>query len=147
MVALILAASENEGDCKELASSCSRPPVLKEILESKSKEELVACIRHLAKANPQLEKNIIEIEQLRVGGTQLLVDDLWDRIERISEDDYDDDYWADKDPSSDLQFIGQKLQQLMASGHPDDSDVVDMLVRPVGYADYRTGPSGCSNGR
>lgn len=129
VVALILAAQEkvSNGEYSGLTATGPGQLALSEILEKKSREELIACILGLVKKNPGLEKSIIEIEQLRAGETQPLVHSLFDRIDQLSADDYNEDYWDDEDSSLDLAFITQKFQHLLASGHADE--VVELGTR------------------
>lgn len=118
----------NEGEnCPDLDEPVQRNTVgqskgkvrVRKIVEGMSKEELAAVLVDLAGRYPEIERGLLEKEQLATGQADKVVNALRREIRRLTDEPAWYNHWKGEGSIPDYSHVQEQLQALLAKGHAD----------------------------
>lgn len=92
---------------------------LKKIFEGLDKEELVALLMDLASRFPEIERGVLEKEQLSKGKVDKIVSALKREIRELTSEPAWHDHWKGMGNLPDYSHVREQLQALLDNGHAD----------------------------
>lgn len=92
---------------------------LRKIFEGMDKEELVALLMDLSGRYPEIERGMLEKEQLATGRVDKVVSSLRREIRNISAEPAWHNPWKDEGNLPDYSHVREQLQALLTNGHAD----------------------------
>lgn len=121
---LVLYGDDEEMDQPAPASPADKTgtrgkPKLLDILAGKSREELLAFIVEVASSHPEVERKIIETDQLDRGKIGDVVKSLRREIDELARQHAWYDHWRDEGNVPDYSHVRQQLAALLDKGHAD----------------------------
>ena len=110
--------AEHELPKKTAAGRKGKAQVAK-ILDRMSKEELIVMLVDLTSRYPEIERGILEKEQLASGRVDKIVSSLRREIRKVTSEPVWYDHWKGEGSLPDYSHVLEQLQALAASGHAD----------------------------
>ncbi len=115
-------------------------PKLRKLLDAKSREDLLDLLVTLAADYPQVERDLLEAEQLRNGRIDPLIRSLRKEIKNLASEPAWQSHWDDEGSIPDYSHVRQQFKTLLTAGHADALlDLGDELWREgtyqVGHSD------------
>jgi len=92
---------------------------LRKIFEGMDREELVALLLDLCGRYPEIERGLLEKEQLATGRIDKVVSSLRREIRNITAEPAWRNHWNDEGNIPDYSHVRKQLQALLESGHAD----------------------------
>ncbi|WP_054692695.1 hypothetical protein [Geotalea toluenoxydans] len=92
---------------------------LRKIFEGMDKEELVALLMDLSGRYPEIERGMLEKEQLATGRVDKVVSSLRREIRNITAEPAWHSHWEDEGNLPDYTHVRKQLQALLTNGHAD----------------------------
>lgn len=89
------------------------------ILEKMSKEELIAFVGELSCRYPEIERGLLEQEQLATGKVDKIVASLRREIRNLTAEPAYYDRWSGESDLPDYSHVEEQLRALLAKGHAD----------------------------
>lgn len=89
------------------------------ILEGMGKEELITMLMDLTDRYPEIERGILEKEQLATGRVDKVVSSLRREIRNITAEPAWYNHWKDEGNLPDYSHVREQLQALLTNGHAD----------------------------
>ena len=92
---------------------------VRKILEGMNKDELTAVLIDLAGRYPEIERGLLEKEQLATGQVDKVVNALRREIRRLTDEPAWYNHWKGEGSIPDYSHVQEQLQALLAKGHAD----------------------------
>jgi len=92
---------------------------LRKIFEGMDREELVALLIDLSGRYPEIERGLLEKEQLATGRVDKIVRSLRREIREVTAEPAWRNHWNDEGNLPDYSHVREQLQTLLESGHAD----------------------------
>ena len=92
---------------------------LRQLLAGKSREELLEMVLGLAASFPEVERMLLETEQLASGQIKPLLRTLRREIVKLTEEPAWSNHWSDEGGIPDYSHVRQQFSLLLAAGHAD----------------------------
>lgn len=131
---------EDEPASVEAKENKGKKTKLRKLLDAQSREELLDLLVALAADYPQVERDLLEAEQLRNGQIEPLIRSLRTEIKNLASEPSWQSRWDDQGSIPDYSHVLQQFKTLLAAGHADALlDLGDELWRAgtyqVGHSD------------
>ena len=113
---------DEDSDFAPEAIKGGRPgnPRMLKMLEGMEKDKLITMMLELAAQNPEIERGILEKEQLATGRVDKVVSSLRREIRTITSEPAWYNSWKGEGNIPDYSHVQAQLQALLASGHADE---------------------------
>ncbi len=93
---------------------------VRKLLSGKSREELLDLMVTLAKDYPEIERRLLEAEQLRSGQIDPLVRSLRKEIKKLTDEQAWYSHWNNEGSVPDYSHVQQQFKALLDKGHVDE---------------------------